>query len=459
MSHTSAQSDIANETAAKSLSMDENIDYGGSYIGCNKSLVKVSHSRMLLLVLFVLLIALLFGTVCVCVAFALEISNLKSEIASLQTASSSSSLQSLNASMSYATFEEKIQHLDTSVASCKQDFSALNDMVQQLNSTTQFLLNAQYTLNQRLNVSYLQLRQSSNILDEKIQILNNSADFSLLDNRTQELRRETKMLIDTIFSFHTVTSCAALPPSAPSGYYSVISPNDSTVRVYCDMTRSCGGVTGGWARVAELDMTNSSHQCPSGLTQRIDSNKRTCTLPFYPGCSSVTFSSAAWEYSKVCGRIKAYQVGSTDSFGGHSSDQTIDSFYVDGISVTHGIPRQHIWTFASALDEVSSIPGSNCLCTNVSSASSAVPPPAYVGGDYFCDTGSEGHYVGDRFYGDDPLWDGAGCGPLNTCCSFNNPPWFYKQLPQPSTDDIEVRVCRSQNFENIATEVIEIYIQ
>ena len=74
---------------------------------------------------------------------------------------------------------------------------------------------------------------------------------------------------------------------------------------------------------------------------------------------------------------------------------------------------------------------------------------------------SVGHFINNRLYRDDPLWDGAGCGPLNTCCSFNNPPWFLKQLPQPTTDDIEMRVCRDQlvNDENVAIEVIEIYIQ
>ena len=42
----------------------------------------------------------------------------------------------------------------------------------------------------------------------------------------------------------------------------------SAVSAYCDMTLLCGGVTGGWVRVAELDMTNSSHQCPSGMSHR-----------------------------------------------------------------------------------------------------------------------------------------------------------------------------------------------
>ena len=51
------------------------------------------------------------------------------------------------------------------------------------------------------------------------------------------------------------------------------------------------------------------------------------------------------------------------------------------------------------------------------------------------------------------LWDGADC----LCC--NNPPWFYKQLPQPTTDDIEMRVCKDGSDENIAITEIEIYVQ
>ena len=74
---------------------------------------------------------------------------------------------------------------------------------------------------------------------------------------------------------------------------------------------------------------------------------------------------------------------------------------------------------------------------------------------------SSRRYSNDQFYSADPLWDGAGCGPLNTCCSFNNPPWFYKELPQPTTDDIEMRVCRNQpaNDEDIAIDIIEVYVQ
>ena len=95
------------------------------------------------------------------------------------------------------------------------------------------------------------------------------------------------------------------------------------------------------------------------------------------------------------------------------------------------------------------------------SSDSPTPPAEYVGEDYFCDTGSESRYQNGNFYSDDPLWDGAGCGPLNACCSFNNSPWFYKELPQSTTDDIEMRVCKDQDAinEDIAVELISIYVQ
>ena len=99
-------------------------------------------------------------------------------------------------------------------------------------------------------------------------------------------------------------------------------------------------------RVGELDMTNSSTQCPSGLMQRNDSNIRTCTSNSNSeACSSVTLYTSNIHYSRVCGKIKAYQFGSTDAFDYNPDD--IDSNYVDGVSLTHGSPRKHIWTFAA----------------------------------------------------------------------------------------------------------------
>ena len=213
-------------------------------------------------------------------------------------------------------------------------------------------------------------------------------------------------------------------------------------------------------RVAELDMTNSSHQCPSGLRERNDAGNRTCIPNSNSAtCSSLTFLVNALDYSKVCGRIIGYQFSSTNAFGYRNDPPNIDTYYVDGVSLTHGNPRQHIWTFAAAAGETSD-PDYICPCTNANTSSTAAPPPAFVGNDYFCDTGSS-TVSGSSFYYDDPLWDGAGCGPLNSCCSFNDPPLFYKQLPQHTTDDIEMRVCRDQEAgnEEIALEMFDVFIQ
>ena len=135
---------------------------------------------------------------------------------------------------------------------------------------------------------------------------------------------------------------------------------------------------------------------------------------------------------------------------------TIDNRYVDGVSLTHGqIPRKHIWTFAAGVDETG-VNQHYCPCNT--RYTGAVPP--FIEQDYFCDTGST-YAVQSQLYYADPLWDGSGCGSTSRCCGFNNPPWFCKQLPQPTTDDIEMRVCVNEpnSNEDVALEIVEIYVQ
>ena len=444
------------------------------------------------LFLFLFLLALLFAIAGACVAFSLEIIKLKSDVTSLN-GQITSSFQQLHSyiNRSYQQFEQLNESIDStheqlnkmialqlnsSIDMLYQQLGQHNDSIdsayrklsEKLNTSIDILYqqssqqNASVgkitqQLNTSVNMIYQQLNQQNTLIDSAYQQLRQ--EYTALDDRTQQLNTSTQLLFNFLegpggqYPFHPAASCAALPPSSPSGYYWVRASNGSAVSVYCDMTLSCGGVTGGWMRVAELDMTNSSHQCPSGLRQRNDTGKRTC-VPFDSSsatCSSVTFLVNTFSYSKVCGRIIGYQYASTNAF---NYNRNIDTYYVDGVSLTHGNPRQHIWTFAAAADE-----NNICPCTNTSTPSTE-SPPEYVGNDYFCDTGSR-TYSSGTFYSEDPLWDGAGCGPLSSCCSFNNPPWFYKQLSQHTTDDIEMRVCRNQGASNedIALEMVDVFIQ
>ena len=260
------------------------------------------------------------------------------------------------------------------------------------------------------------------------------------------------------------TSCKEIlqvAPQSPSGLYWIRGTDNGPKHMYCDMERSCKGVAGGWMRVASIDMTDTSSTCPSGLTT-LTSPRRRCAMDVSgPACSSAVLPVQGIQYSQVCGKVIGYQDKTPDAFHRFITGQnTIDSNYVDGISITHGqSPRKHIWTFAAAVHEHSARPELLCPCTNTQTTS-PTPVPRFIGNDYFCDTGSANHFQ-FIFYGDDPLWDGAGCGQHNTCCSFNSPPWFRKQLTTPTSDNIEMRLCtdQNQNDEQINFEILELYVQ
>ena len=311
-------------------------------------------------------------------------------------------------------------------------------------------------------------------LQEQLSIVQQNLSESIVNSREEEpgkqlleLRQNISRLNFEIFELKTIvncppfiSSCAILLSSCPSDYYWVRASNGSAMSVYCDMTLSCGSITGGWMRVAELNMTDTSQQCPSGLVENDETGVCQCQAEG-SGCLSVNYSISNIGYSSICGRITAYQVGSTNAFQKYYNNQgttTVNSSYVDGVSLTHGNPREHIWTFAAALDRNDSLTegrSSHCPCRfDVN----PFEPPPFVGEDYFCDAGNEEFMTGETGLQTDPLWDdGTGC----LCCTSDNPPWFYKQLPQPTDDDIEMRVCKdeSDDNENIAIAEVEIYVQ
>ena len=183
-------------------------------------------------------------------------------------------------------------------------------------------------------------------------------------------------------------------------------------------------------RVAYIDMKNSSHQCPSGLSLRSQSSnpRRLCDYTSYGSstCPSTSFSVHGLSYRHVYGRIIAYQsrVPIAFHFSSTAGYNTIDQPYVYGVSLTHGQnPRKHIWTFAGAVDESTSNPTYTCPCINRNISPSSTRVPSFIGNDYFCDTvipGYYGYYSFNILHSNDPLWDGQGCGSSNTCCSVSN---------------------------------------
>ena len=332
--------------------------------------------------------------------------------------------------------------------------AAQSNNIQQLNTSIDMQLSTLHNQTQQLSNSNTMLQQQLTTLHNQTQQLSDSNtmlqhQLTTLHNQTQQLENITihihNELLRNPFSFNPAASCAALPPSSPSGYYWISASNGSPTLVYCTM--SCGAYTGGWMRVGFL---NRSHQCPSGLMERnYSSNIRTCVRDEESdGCSSVELSTANIQYSTVCGRITAYQVGTVDGF---INNANLNSAYVDGVSLTHGSPRLHIWTFAA----------SNGICNNCHDNRRSTTVSSSVGSDFFCDSGN---YQGTgsllTFYGANPLWDGVRCTGSNNCCPTEDPSYFIKTI-ESTTDDIEMRVCRNEGRDNedIAIETVEIYVQ
>ena len=279
-----------------------------------------------------------------------------------------------------------------------------------------------------------------------------------VDNITEMLRIQQPSRLPT-----SCQDIATQWPNSSSGVYLIASASGSTHYVYCPFTTLCGSE--GWTRVAYLNMSGSSAACPNEL-QLLQSNDgvRGCGRKSSntASCNGLTFPSTDISYSEVCGRVIGYQIGSTDAvntnFGGGDND--INSHYVDGVSITRGSPRQHVWTFMAGLQEnyIYYDGRFECPCSNGSTQT----VQSFIGDSYFCEAGTPGRWDHTTFRSQDPLWNGKECGAIETeCCEAPGIPWFHKVIGSPTTDSIEMRVCCDQSTgdENVAVGLVEIYVK
>ena len=206
------------------------------------------------------------------------------------------------------------------------------------------------------------------------------------------------------------SSCADIIESSPlsvSGYYVVRSSSGSLVQVYCDMGVVCDGRRG-WMRLVDPYFYWSSSFRNSSTCSTVES-----------------FSTLGIQYSRVCGLL----IGCTTiSFLEYTSELCvmppfnpqvgIDDSYVAGFSITHGRPRQHIWSLASSYEEED-------WCRDIDGSKN---PPEFVGKDYLlgsCDLS------------------------YSSRCKFNSKLWLIVNLTEPVSDNIELRACSGFYDEDI----------
>ena len=245
-------------------------------------------------------------------------------------------------------------------------------------------------------------------------------------------------------------SCADIYNKNPSshgksGHY-LIRTNDLFL-AQCDMEAEHG-----WLKIADIDLTKKDKsKCPGEWKKLKVNDIEVCrSLNDTAGCYSAKFSVNGTRYRKIRGMVRGYQQGSTDSFDSRRGHRGINNVYVDGVSITLGSPRKHVWTYVVGCSDDAVHPTSNCPCAAVPGPA----PPSFVGEHYYCESGTTGFFDYGAHYTADPLWDGAGCfHDNNNCCTNVGLPWFYREFPTTQHEDIEVRICTDQQYLNEAVLV------
>ena len=320
----------------------------------------------------------------------------------------------------------------------------------------------QDTMNSIIQQIMVHANNTNRSTDELLQLLNTSLikdisiptaaalnDVLLIVNELLEIQNGS-----SLFNSIRPVSCKdikAAHPNSPSGYYYVNSRN-----IYCNMGELCGQ-DGGWTRIVYLDMTEN---CPPGLQELITGGIRVCRREGNSaGCRSNIFQTNGISYSQICGKVVGYQKGTTD--GVQTNVNNINGAYLDGVSITRGSPRQHVWSYVAGLS--SNIYHQTSVCPCNSNAHTNNKVQSFVGEHYYCESGTNSDPSHDQVYTADPLWDGNNC-PSNEapCCTGTGLPWFFRDYGNATiTDYIELRVCGNQGYGNEDTPVqlYEIYVK
>ena len=328
----------------------------------------------------------------------------------------------------------------------------MNNLMEQINNHNvntnhiiqQIMVHANNT--NRSTDELLQLLNTSLIRDISIPTSAAVNDVVLIVNELLEIQNESSL-------FNQIVSCKnikAAHPNSPSGYYYVNSRN-----IYCNMGELCGQ-DGGWTRIAYLDMTMN---CPSGLQELMTGGIRVCRREGNSvGCRSNIFQTNGISYSQICGKVVGYQKGTPD--GVNTIHNDINNAYLDGVSITRGSPRQHVWSYMAGYS--SNIYHDMAICPCNSNAHRNNKVQSFVGEHYYCESGSVTH-PSQAVYTADPLWDGSNCLSHEApCCNGTGLPWFFRDYGNATiTDYIELRVCGDQGWsdEDTPVQLYEIYVK
>ena len=346
-----------------------------------------------------------------------------------------------------------VSKVNSNVTGSLPDFNEWANGVSQ-NTLQLFLNNTNFT---ELDKQILQTTRDS--AQKLINIVNTLSNLQDTSTSTAGVADDILLIAQELLVLHNdstlPTSCKQIheqQPNSPSGYYILAGTYTGTFTTYCNMDILCSS-GGGWTRLTYLDMTDATQNCPSGFRLYQSGGVRACGRPATNSgsCVSVQFPSNGISYSQICGRVTGYQYHSPDAFA-TTGPVNINSYYVDGVSITRGSPRQHVWTLVNGFSDSYDVNICNCGQQHQN----------FIGNNYFCESGNPTN-TGNKLFIADPLWDGQGCGSLeSSCCNVPGIPWFHRDYGSTTTTDyIELRVCGDEATSNEDSPVsfYEIYVK
>ena len=205
--------------------------------------------------------------------------------------------------------------------------------------------------------------------------------------------------------------------------------------MYTNLTE-CGG--GNWTRIYHFDISKDK-SCPSNWQLIEHEGEKGCDSKVTGACSPIYIEVGDMDFDEVCGMALGRQIAFPDAFS-VGTGAVINSLYVDGLSITYGFPREHVWTYAVGASKNPLFGGSggNCPCDD------GQPQPHFVGENMYCDSGHQSSNTAQIEAYDDnyslytdihnhTLWKApCGKGIMNTCCGESGitedvkPPWFHR---------------------------------
>ena len=226
----------------------------------------------------------------------------------------------------------------------------------------------------------------------------------------------------------------------------LVEDKKSAANILEEFTHPCGG--SGWKLAAYHDFRDPDTPCQFPWQQRMYSERPyTCGRSDDFDCVAILLlDTLNLEYSKVCGRIKAYQFG------------TAHGPQLSYIEVKNS--DTVLWRFIAGITQSqadTSLTSQRCPCD---------------GGDpfpnehYFCESLIEednpGTKYDNHFFHNEVLWDKAGCSSSGDCCSRFDSPYFIRHLPDIMNTSIHVEICNNVLMavkDNFAVELIELYVK